>query len=40
MSAKNSNIINWENVLAHSKTFQDQKPTKWAFIEEFLEFCE
>ena len=36
MSAKNSNIINWENVLAHSKTFQDQKPTKWAFIEEFL----
>ena len=36
MAAKNSNIINWENVLAHSKTFQDQKPTKWAFIEEFL----
>jgi hypothetical protein len=30
------NIINWENVLAHSKTFQDQKPTKWAFIEEFF----
>ena len=33
---KNSNIINWENVLAHSKTFQDRKPTKWAFIEEFF----
>ena len=32
----NSNIINWENVLAHSKTFQDQKPTKWAFLEEFF----
>ena len=33
---KNSNIINWENVLAHSKTFQEQKPTKWAFLEEFF----
>ena len=33
---KNLNIINWENVLPHSKTFQDQKPTKWAFIEEFF----
>ena len=30
------NIINWENVLAHSKTFQDRKPTKWAFLEEFF----
>ena len=30
------NIINWENILAHSKTFQAQKPTKWAFLEEFL----
>ena len=33
---KNSNIINWENVLPHSKTFQDQKSTKWAFLEEFF----
>jgi hypothetical protein len=33
---KNLNIINWENVLPHSKTFQDQKPTKWAFLEEFF----
>ena len=30
------NIINWENILDHSKTFQAQKPTKWAFLEEFL----
>ena len=30
------NIINWDNILAHSKTFQAQKPTKWAFLEEFL----
>ena len=30
------NIINWENVLDRSKTFQSQKPTKWAFLEEFL----
>ena len=33
---KNLNIINWENVLPHSKTFQDQKPTKWIFLEEFF----
>ena len=33
---KNLNIINWENVLTHSKTFQDQKPTKWTFLEEFF----
>ena len=36
MATKNSNIINWENVLAHSKTFQAQKPAKWAFLEEFF----
>ena len=33
---KNLNIINWQNVLAHSKTFQDQKSTKWVFLEEFF----
>jgi hypothetical protein len=33
---RNLNIINWDNILAHSKTIQDQKPTKWAFIEEFF----
>ena len=33
---ENSNIINWENVFAHSKTFQEQKPAKWVFIEEFF----
>ena len=33
---KNLNIINWENVFAHSKTFQEQKPAKWVFIEEFF----
>ena len=33
---KNLDIINWENVLSYSKTFQDRKPTKWAFIEEFF----
>ena len=36
MTTKNSNIINWENVLTHSNTFQDQKPTKWTFLEEFF----
>ena len=33
---ENSNIINWENVFAHSKTFQENKPVKWAFVEEFF----
>ena len=33
---ENLNIINWENVFAHSKTFQEQKPAKWVFIEEFF----
>ena len=33
---ENSNIINWENVFAHSKTFQENKPAKWVFIEEFF----
>ena len=33
---ENLNIINWENVFAHSKTFQEQKPAKWAFVEEFF----
>ena len=33
---ENSNIINWENVFACSKTFQENKPAKWVFIEEFF----
>ena len=33
---KNSDIINWESVFSYSKTFQENKPTKWAFIEEFF----
>ena len=33
---ENSNIINWENVFACSKTFQENKPVKWAFVEEFF----
>ena len=36
MTAKNSEIINWENIFAQASTFQTQKPTKWAFIEEFF----
>ena len=36
MTAKNSEIINWENIFAQSGTFQTQKPTKWAFLEEFF----
>ena len=36
MTAKNPEIINWNNVFAHDRTFQEKKPTKWAFIEEFF----
>ena len=36
MAGKNSEIINWENIFANARTFQEQKPTKWVFIEEFL----
>ena len=36
MTAKNSEIINWKNIFAQSSTFQTQKPTKWAFLEEFF----
>ena len=32
----NSDMINWDSVLSNSKTFQAQKPTKWAFVEEFF----
>ena len=34
--AKNLDIVNWENVFTHDVTFQEKKPTKWAFIEEFF----
>ena len=36
MTTKNSQMINWDNVFRHSKTFQERKPTKWAFLEEFF----
>ena len=36
MTTKNPEIINWKNVFAHDKTFQEKKPAKWAFIEEFF----
>ena len=34
--AKNLDIVNWENVFTHDVTFQEKKPTKWEFIEEFF----
>ena len=33
---KNLDIINWKNVFTHDVTFQEKKPTKWMFIEEFF----
>ena len=36
MTTKNSQMINWDNVFRHSKTFQERKPTKWEFLEEFF----
>ena len=36
MTTKNSEIINWKNIFAQAKTFQEKKPTKWGFVEEFF----
>jgi hypothetical protein len=36
MTAENPKIINWENVFSQTSIFQTQKPTKWAFLEEFF----
>ena len=36
MTTKNSEIINWKNIFDHARIFQERKPTKWAFIEEFF----
>ena len=36
MATKNLQMINWDNVFRHSKTFQERKPTKWEFLEEFF----
>ena len=36
MITKNSEIINWKNIFVHAKTFQEKKPTKWGFVEEFF----
>lgn len=32
-----NNIVNVDNLLSESKNFQERKPTKWAFIENFIE---
>ena len=31
------NIVNWECVFNESNNFKNRSPTKWAFIEEFLD---
>ena len=31
------NIVNWEKAFTESEKFKNESPTKWAFIEEFLE---
>lgn len=36
MTSENLNIINWDNVFKHSKTFQESKPVKWVFVEDFF----
>ena len=37
MSSKNSHIINWEKLFSYSDTFQNNKPCKWSFIEDFFQ---
>ena len=36
MTDKTPEIINWNKICSHDRIFQERKPTKWAFIEEFL----
>ena len=36
MTTGNSQMVNWDKVFLNSKTFQERKPTKWAFLEEFF----
>ena len=31
------NIVNWERVFNESNNFKNRSPTKWAFVEEFLD---
>ena len=31
------NIVNWKCVFNESNNFKNRSPTKWAFIEEFLD---
>ena len=37
MTHETSKMINWEKIFSFSNTFQNNKPGKWAFIEEFFE---
>ena len=30
-----SGIVNWDNMFKYSEIFQDNTPTKWAFVEDF-----
>ena len=32
-----TDMINWKNFDNESSNFKDRNPTKWAFIEEFLD---
>ncbi len=36
MATISLDIINWKNIFAHARTFQEKKPTKWGFVEEFF----
>ena len=37
MSEEMTDMINWKNFDNESSNFKDRNPTKWAFIEEFLD---
>ena len=36
MTDKTPEIINWNKICSHDRIFQERKPTKWAYIEEFF----
>ena len=36
MNSKYPQIINWKKIFSYSNEFQNKKPCKWAFIEDFF----
>ena len=37
MNSKYAHIINWDKIFSYSNEFQNNKPCKWTFIEDFFQ---